>query len=34
MIGKFWIETNQDLNAPDDIRRIVLGGAYHNRVKP
>jgi predicted metal-dependent phosphoesterase TrpH len=33
MIGKFWIETNHDLDAPDDIRPIVLGGAYYNRTK-
>lgn len=33
MMGRFWIETNEDLNAPDDIRRIVLGGAYYNRAK-
>jgi len=33
MIGRFWIETNHDLEAPDDIRRIVLSGAYYNRAK-
>lgn len=33
MIGRFWVETNEDLAEADDIRRIVLSGAYHNRAR-
>ena len=28
MIGRYWIETDEPLEQPDDIRRIVLAGQY------
>ena len=30
-VDRFWIDTDRDLGAPDDIRRIILDGAYLNR---
>ena len=33
MIGNFWVETNEELVDPDDIRRVVLSGAYYNRAR-
>jgi predicted metal-dependent phosphoesterase TrpH len=34
MVGRFWIETACPLDAPQDIRRVVLGGQYVNRIAP
>ena len=31
MIGRFWIETNGLLERAEDIRQIILSGAYVNR---
>jgi hypothetical protein len=31
-IDQFWIQTSRDVMAPDDIRSIVLEGAYRNCI--
>jgi len=31
-LDRFWIETDRPLVRGDDVRDIILGGAYRNRV--
>ena len=33
MVGRFWIETKQPLKKANDIRQIVISGAYQNRTR-
>ena len=33
MVGKYWIETSEPVEQPDDIRRIVLAGKYERHSK-